>query len=131
MSDWKEYKFSDAKDKRDYGGDVLSTINLKDSIELIKPAATSFYNILINITLKKYPDELSSASIRHHLDTQILEMKHRGLLDMTGDLKHTKTVKQSINDKPEKPKTNKKNKKTKTKKLKDETENQNQNLNVN
>ena len=40
--------------------------------------------------------------------------------------KHTKTVKQSINDKPEKPKTNKKNKKTKTKKLKDETENQNQ-----
>ena len=80
---WKEYKIKDKKDARDYWNDILSTINLKESIELIKPASISFYNILINITLKKYPDELSSASIRHHLDTQILDMKHRGLLDLT------------------------------------------------
>jgi len=111
---WKNYKISLFKDTGDYSDDTLSTINLKESIELIKPAATSFYNILLNITLKKYPDELSSASIRHHLDTQILEMKHRGLLDMTGDLKHTKTIKNS-NDKLDKPK---KNKKKKPKKLK-------------
>ena len=43
----------------------------------------SYYNILINIVLKKYPDELSSASIRHTLDNQILEMRHRGLFDMS------------------------------------------------
>ena len=74
---WKYYNIRDLKNW------CLSTINLKEAVELIKPAASSFYNILINIVLKKYPDELSSASIRHTLDNQILEMRHRGLFDMS------------------------------------------------
>ena len=125
---WKNYKpprNGGAKYEEDYWNDVLSTINLKESIDLIKPAATWFYNILINITLKKYPDELSSASIRHHLDTQILEMKHRGLLDLTNtNLSGTKfrnnieTSKNNNNNTENKKKTKKK----KVKKLKEENE---------
>jgi hypothetical protein len=91
---------------------------LKESIELIKPASISFYNILINITLKKYPDELSSASIRHHLDTQILDMKHRGLLDLTNTNLSSSSTKLKNNN--EEKTTKPKNKKKKPKKLKEE-----------
>jgi hypothetical protein len=121
---WKEYSIYYAnKDPEDYKDDVLSTINLKESIELIKPAATSFYNILINITLKKYPDELSSASIRHHLDQQILEMKHRGLLDLSNtNLSGTK-FRNNTESSTKNTETKKKTKKKKVKKLKEEVEN--------
>ena len=72
--------------------------------------------------MKKYPDELSSASIRHHLDTQILEMKHRGLLDLTNSNFSGTKFRNNIESSTKNTEIKKKTKKKKTKKLKEEVE---------
>lgn len=71
----------------------MSTINLHESIQLLKPATQAYYNILLTQILKKYPDDLSSSAISNIVDKQSMELKHKGLLDM----KNVKTLKKSKN----------------------------------
>ena len=87
---WRVYSKGD-DDK--YTACVLSTIDLHESIQLLKPATQSYYNILLTQILKKYPDDLSSSAISNIVEKQTMELKHKGLLDM----KNVKNLKKSKN----------------------------------